>query len=689
MSTLQMPSGYADRFSTAKKWERILFRTQRYIQSPELNEVQLMFQDRVQRIASALFKDGDRISGCDLIITLNDDGTASVRLLEGALYLQGAVRDLSENTIVIPAVGTYRIGVRATKGVLTELEDPTLRDPIKGTRAYNEKGAARLTYAIRWGWEGDQSDDDFFPVYTIVDGSPISSNPPPQLDAVTEALAVYDRDANGNYVVTGCSVTALGLANGLQSFSISEGVVNVLGYKITRKASSRLAYAENPDLQVVNAEPHVYTDTTGTGGYNCIPNHGPLASLTSATITVEVTENVTHGGYAGVSDALANNSVASIQSVKQGGTTYVAGTDFKLTNDQVDWSPSGGEPLTGTNYSVTYRYLKTIPGAQLAPGRQSVLLTGGVIGSTVLLNYTWKLPRIDAVVIDKTGLVTLYQGVSSAYSPGKPQVPASYLLLGFVSNNWGLKPTVLSDDVVVTIKKAEIQDMKTAIGNLFDLMAQEQLLRAAASSSPVSKRGIIVDPFGDDTMRDPGLPQTAACISGILQLGIDTTVVDLKSPSGDPSNAVTGSGTTKFGWQLPYTLSYAISQLLVTGSSKINPYQAFDVPPAQVTLDPPVDAWADYSLNISYQTASLVQYRDYDGTVYNNADAFVANRIATLGFVIPSSVYQTVSNYSTFQTVQIPYMRSRDVKFTIEGFSPLEQLSSMTFDGLPVVPVAA
>ncbi|WP_245431344.1 DUF4815 domain-containing protein, partial [Rhodoplanes roseus] len=104
----------------------------------------------------------------------------------------------------------------------------------------------------------------------------------------------------------------------------------------------------------------------------------------------EVTKSVTHQ-LAGGSDALPDTPVYAIMSVAQGGNTYAANADYRLTADKVDWSPNGAEPSAGSTYSVTYRYIETV--IPQAIGRSTIALEAAVVGQPVTASYRWKLPR--------------------------------------------------------------------------------------------------------------------------------------------------------------------------------------------------------------------------------------------------------------------------------------------------------
>ena len=284
-----------------------------------------------------------------------------------------------------------RVGVYLVDAEITEVENPDLRDPAVNTRNYTEPGAGRLQVTASWGREGDGGAGTFYQVYTIIDGTLLNPGGDNFGDAFTEALARYDRESNGNYIVTGLSVTALGLAAGVNAFSVKDGTGNIFGYKIDKLASTRLNYAEDPDLELVDAEPDTFTGTTG-GSATIQLNRFPVESILEVVITQQKTVTITRGGASGGQDTLPDVSVLSIQSITQGGTTYTATTDYFLNGDKVDWSPGGAEPAPGSTYSITYRYLGNVTPTAVNLQAGTFTVSGAVNGTLVLTDYREKLP---------------------------------------------------------------------------------------------------------------------------------------------------------------------------------------------------------------------------------------------------------------------------------------------------------
>ena len=643
-------TGYYNRFDAADRYDELLFRAGKGLQSAELNEIQSGLIDRLKRIADAVFKDGAVISGTPPTIT----GTSAACPLS-LIYLRGAVREVAASTITIPTTGLVRVGVYLLDEEITELQDAALRDPAIGTRNYNEPGAGRLRTTATWGREGDGGTGVFYPVWTVIDGTLLNQGVGNVGDAFTEALARYDRESNGNYIVAGLSVTALGLAAGINAFSVKDGTGNIFGYKIDKPASTRLNYAEDPDLELVDAEPDTFTGATG-GSATIQLNRFPVESILEVVITMEKTVTITRGGFSGGQDTLPDVSVLSIQSITQGGTTYVANTDYFLNGDKVDWSPAGAEPAPGSTYSITYRYLGNATPSAVNLQAGTFTINGAVNGTLVLTDYRWKLPRYDRLCIDRDGNFSRIKGISSRFTALPPAVPSNLLALATIEQRWGLTPGV-SNDGIRAIPFDQLERMRSLIVDLFDLVAVERLRSDISSREPSSKRGVFVDPFLDDDLRDQGITQTAAIVDGTLQLPIAPTVY--QAPTNNTQD-----------WMLPYTEEIILEQTRQTGSSPINPYQAFDPIPAAIVLTPAVDRFTAIE------------------TVWTSPVTQQTSRwLGTTGRFAIDSVITTTRNELLSETERpAEFLRQIQVNFTLDGFDPGETLAEVKFDGIDVTP---
>jgi hypothetical protein len=181
-----------------------------------------------------IFKDGDVIRGCTCVI---DNQTGVVTVEAGQVYLNGSIRDVNEGNFTIPVDVSVKIGVYFKEKIITELEEPGLRDPAVGTRNYQESGAARLQYSLVWGFQAEgltsQVSDfgEFFAIYSVEHGVLVQKALAPQMDSVSTALARYDSESNGSFLVRGMGVTCLRATNAEQIFTINEGKAHVDGYE--------------------------------------------------------------------------------------------------------------------------------------------------------------------------------------------------------------------------------------------------------------------------------------------------------------------------------------------------------------------------------------------------------------------------------------------------------------------------
>lgn len=643
-----------DRTDPSKNYGKHLFRAGKGLQSAELNEIQTVAQQRHAALGDALFKDGDLVKDCQCNV---DETTGDTNLNSGLLYLRGEVRAVAAAAFTVSTDQILSIGVWLHDTTVTELQDPELRDPAVGTRNYGEAGAARLKTTATWGWEDDGGLGDFYPVYTVDHGVLLSKEAPPAFDSMTQAIARYDRDsAGGRYIVDGLTVKAnYDRALAKLVTIVSEGSARVNGYPITLGRGVRITENADPDLKAITGEPHIYSPIGADMRVEL--DSAPLISIQRVQATVQKTVSLTHGGYSGAADPLPDNAVLAIIEVKQGATTYTPGTDYTLNSGNVDWSPAGAEPAPGSTYQVTYQYITTSDFTVTSIDDYGFTISGPVPGSAFTVDYTFAMPRIDAIVLDTQGRITRLKGVASQYTPAAPSIPETQLKIGSLYHDWFGDPRIIRDAVAV-LPMNELQSLRGMVWDLFDLVAQERLRNDVALSDPSAKRGVFVDPFTNDNLRDAGLTQNLAIIGGELMLPINGTVTDL---------TLTGVAKDRAAL-LDYTLETVVEQPFRTGSMLVNPYMAFEPIPATVALKPAVDFWTSVE------------------TVWTSP---ITERFTSVAFGgIGSNVQVTTTNeLVSTATVDAEFLRPIDVEFTVRGFGPGEILSSMTFDGIPVTPV--
>lgn len=648
-----LPDNYFNRFDPAKKFEKHLFIAGRGLQSAELNEIQAKSAARVRDIADVIFADGSLIR--DGAVQLNPS-TGVATCASGAVYMRGEVRGLIPASVTVPITGICAIGVRLVETVITSADDATLLDPATGTRNYNLPGAERFKVVAQWGWSGDGVTGDFYPIYGVTDGVLDPKQAPPSIDVVTQAIARYDRDsAGGNYVIEGMTVTRLAdrVGDGFQVISVAAGRARVNGFAVDMVASARLFRDAVPITRLISLEPTL-SATVGSQRINV--QRIPMSGTPTVSITKQKTSTLTKGAP-GTSDPIPDTSVLTIISVVQGGTTYVPTTDYTFTAGAVNWSPAGAEPTAGSSYDVTYQYVTAATPTSVDDTGYTV--TGAVVGTLVQTTYAVKLPRVDRLCVNDRGGFVWIEGVSTDYDPVRPPVPNNLLPLAQIVQRWTTASSVINDGVRV-IPMQDIQAINNRLDNLVLMVAQDKLSGDVKQRYTAQNKGLFTDPFIDDTYRDAGVSQTAAISRGELLLPITPTLI---SPASDVSVPTTCN----------YVDNYALSQTSRTGSMKINPYQVFSPLPAVGMLTPAVDRWTDFSVT---WTSPVTQF-------FTNA--------ATLGnpsFNPIAAQFTTITTVSTLASSVLAYLRQIPVHFRLEGFGNGEVLSSITFDGIAVTPLA-
>lgn len=650
-----LPGAY-DRAASRPLWDSVVTREGHFGQAAEMVEAQTILQRKMRAIGNLVARDGDRIEGGDILI---DTVAGTATLTAGRIYIDGRILPVAGTTLsAVPMVGAVSVGVRLIKTYVTEVDDPDLVGLHPGTKSEGEKGAARGIYSLVWGFAGDGVEGGLYSVYLLKDGVAIDQSPPPSLTGVNAQIRIYDFDANGNYVVTGCRVTALGEDSGDQVFSIEAGVANINGYKRTRHVALRHRQPETSDLYRVATEVH----TLGPSPAIITLNHGPVATINEVLIEKQITETVTRGPVANTMDNLVNTGVLSLApTIVQGGNTFLINTSYLKSGDKVSWAPAGAEPAVGSSYPVTYNYLGvTTPTAQTAT---TVTVAGGVNGGQAQVDYEFHLPRVDIIGLNEDGSPVYIKGISSRNNPLPPQVPANILPLALVSNNWTGTPDVINIGIRA-YTMADIDSIYRRLVDALDLIALERLQRDIDSREPISKNGVFVDPFTSDRYRDDGEPQTAAVFGGLVRLAIDPTFYNINLAS-----------TTLLNW----TEGVAVEQLLATRCTKINPYMNFNAMPAAMTLNPPVDYWTQKA---TQWTSDSTQAIAVPISVSTSQGRSGAGRTITT-----TTTRQNVEQGVAGQTTDLlDFLRQINVAFEIRGFFAGEILSELKFDGVVVTP---
>lgn len=258
------------------------------------------------------------------------------------------------------------------------------------------------------------------------------------------------------------------------------------------------------------------------------------------------------------------------------------------------------------------------------------------------------MPRYDLITIDADGIIRRVKGLAHPWSPSIPKAPTGQLILAQIYQTWSddKKPKVTNNAIRV-VQMADIESMRNMISDLYYLISQLQLKNDANASDPTAKKGIFVDPFFDDDMRDQGTKQTGAIVDGKLTLPIDAQIFDFAKE--------------KEVYLLPYELEPVIVQEYQTGMMKVNPYDAFDPLPVDVEVTLNIDHWTEVETEWLSPVTSYVNGRS------------------------STSSYESLVNSTT---KNLEYMRQIEQKFNVDGFRDGETISKMTFAGIEITPQA-
>lgn len=634
---------YYDRFDPdVANYDKLLFRSSLGLQSAEMNEIQSVLDYNMTRIANQFMTDGSVLSGCAVII---DQATGSTTCAGGEIYLRGRVRDVAEKKLTIATEGEVQIGIWLSETIVTELHDPSLRDPAEGSKNYDERGAGRLLINAVWGTDADGLTGNFYRVYDVFNGVLKIKSAPPDMTGFNNALARYDRDNNGgNYIIHGLRTRYIETKDGLMHYSLQEGKAHVYGHEIELPMSLRLKFEHDPDLQTIISEPHQFNQKGGARQRINV-NRTPIHDIRKIDITVQKTAQVVHGSYQGVADELPDTAVIEIVKVSQARTTYKPNEDFIFQGGKIDWQPSGNEPTAGSTYNVTYKYITQAE--PIEQDERGFSIENAVEGTLVLVDYQCRLPRIDTLVMAKDGTISRIKGTPHSYAPRALPAPLGMLELAQLHHDWFAdSPVLIKDTAISAVSMTSLQDMRADIITLYDLVAEQRLKNEAMADAPAATRGVFVDAFLNDTQRDLGQEQTAAIVDGLLMLPITPSVHALDRPSDKAQT-------------LPFELEVIIEQTAITGSMKINPYAAFDPIPAEVKLIPSVDTWT--------RTDTVNQ----------------ANETRLIGRGGRTRTRTDESRRVT-AVVDAEFLRPIDISFEIKGFLPAEELRVVNFDGIMI-----
>lgn len=716
---------YYDRYigdSPHKKagYTRVLAKPGFAEQSAEFNEIQSIARDYIERLGTSLYKDGFIVSGC----TININGTV-VTVGAGRIFLEGLIRDVKETVLTISAVGVERVVAVLTTDIITASNDMSLRDPAQGAENYGMEGADRLREVVTIKVVEDEVSSDGVEIFTLVDGA-VAKEESTSSDnfSFNNILAERTFDENGSYKVRGLFMRDLPEVLGDKiKIYITDGKAYVLGFAVTKGFMSHVLLDQSTETRLVQSESHYYSSSKSK--YEL--SNGPIANVNNLTCLVSVIgERKYRGSVRGGYDAMNYTPVDSIVRVYTKNSdgsilhTYRQGVDYKLYNDQVDWSLVGDnaqEPVAGTTYYVDYVYNKSMIQGQDFSIENDLMsayinfLAGGDKpdeNSRMYISYTYTLARRDLVLMDKNGdvqiikgepdklkaLITPYNGSDDFLELGHVDVYPTNALTSEVT---GAIANVVNYDSI-RFTQENFYTMLQRIDTLEEGMAQLDLERSIEEGEDIaSLKGYFTDSFANINKSDLsyraliGNKEIAytACID--YDMAELTTAADIASTdliiNNQSSDAHAIYGTII---SAPYVAELAIQQRYVTGTMLVNPYASYG-PMCQVILNPPSDNWVDEKTVKVNNTINNTSYT-YNTKTYShgywsrNATHNLRGFLRTETKTTTSYAGKTTSNNvtSSVASTLYEYMRQRTITVQGKAFSGGMRDIFCKFNDIPV-----
>ena len=342
--------------------------------------------------------------------------------------------------------------------------------------------------------------------------------------------------------------------------------------------------------------------------------------------------------------------------------------------------------------------------------------TGAVVNdfldptSDVITDYSYYLPKIDKIVIDKDGQIKYVEGVSSLL-PKEPKTPADSMAL-FVLNQKAYVFNINEDIEVTTVDNRrytmrDIGRIENRVKNL-EYYTTLNLLERETESLQIQdsdgfdrfKNGFIVDNFsghgiGDVFNRDYGV--SVDYNNKELRPFCETTnlaLLELNTSDAQrtANNYISANGVIT----MPYTHTEYIKNEKSTTTENINPFSIITWL-GKVTLDPPGDVWFEQTElpsisrneNGNYdQFLAEAQAKGTYGTVWGNWESVyygntrVDTRRGTLYEVVEQIDTRTDNDVVISREV-LPKMRDVVITFTGEGLKPNTQVY-IFFDNINV-----
>lgn len=175
-------------------WQAILWRPGKTLQRPELQDASWIHHRDLRNVADRIHKQGDIIEGCN---ERKVSGT-TWSFLNGRVYIDGQYVRVPRGQVTLTGLGKETVGLMVTPVVVTDSNDPYLRNLDEGVDIeYCEDGAHRLTYVIEWVVD----EAGMVPVREFVDNAPLLAQIVTERSELVKMIERRTYDTSGDYVV--------------------------------------------------------------------------------------------------------------------------------------------------------------------------------------------------------------------------------------------------------------------------------------------------------------------------------------------------------------------------------------------------------------------------------------------------------------------------------------------------------
>ncbi len=403
----------------------------------------------------------------------------------------------------------------------------------------------------------------------------------------------------------------------------------------------------------------------------------------------------------------------SVDSYQTYGTipTYespVTNTEFPL-RDCLDFRPVRKNATAALGGSVSFDVDSSTTGPKVPEN-----------GSDIILDYSYYLPRVDKVVLNKNRTFDVVKGTPALNAvPPKDKDDSMNLYIlrepAYVANTGDIQVQYINNrrytmrDIGTIEKRVENLEYYTSLSLLEqDAVNKQDLTILDSTNLPRFKNGIIVDAFKGHSVADVTSAEYKASIDPIYQELRPSFNVTSRMLTFDAANSASYLQTGPFVTVAASNTTF-VNQPLASKSMNINPFNVVNYL-GKITLNPPSDVWVDttkkpdvlvniggdkdaWDLILKATNASAFTYEwgswetVWSGTTQTTqfiGDGGLAranfNRTTTtttqsqtrsgiLSQVAPQTITQSIGDRVVDVSV-IPYMRSKGVLFTATDFKP-------------------